>query len=97
MSSPRGREYEDTDVARHPKRAKIEREQVVAPPPLTHGERHLPPSHALLGIPLPDSSGGVLPRLSEHDVGISEYIDRKIPGIEGVIKQRSYMLTVNHA
>ncbi|PFH52814.1 hypothetical protein AMATHDRAFT_73940 [Amanita thiersii Skay4041] len=48
----------------------------------------LPPSHALLGIPLPVAPKDGPIKFMEHDVGISEYISRDVPQIEGVIKQR---------
>jgi tRNA pseudouridine13 synthase len=49
----------------------------------------LPPSHRLLGISkLPETSDGSAFRISEVDVGISEYIGKDVPKIEGIIKQR---------
>jgi tRNA pseudouridine13 synthase len=49
----------------------------------------LPPSHSLLGTapPLQDESGAII-RLMESDVGISEYIAKNVPKINGIIKQR---------
>jgi tRNA pseudouridine13 synthase len=49
----------------------------------------LPPSHYLLGTapPLQDESGAII-RLMESDVGISEYIAKNVPKINGIIKQR---------
>jgi tRNA pseudouridine13 synthase len=47
----------------------------------------LPPSHALLGVPPPISDGLVF-RIMETDVGISEYVGRDVPKIHGIIKQR---------
>lgn len=48
----------------------------------------LPPSHALLGIPLPEVKSGVPVVFLETDVGISEYVSKGIGKIEGIIKQR---------
>ena len=52
-------------------------------------ETILPPSHSLLGTapPLQDESGAII-RLMESDVGISEYIAKNVPKINGIIKQR---------
>ena len=52
-------------------------------------ETILPPSHSLLGTapPLQDDSGAII-RLTESDVGISEYIANNVPKIIGIIKQR---------
>ena len=52
-------------------------------------ETILPPSHSLLGTapPLQDESGAIV-RLMESDVGISEYIAKNVPRINGIIKQR---------
>ena len=50
----------------------------------------LPPSRELLGLP-PTSQktpDGVVHRTSEPDVGISEYIGKGLPAIQGIIKQR---------
>jgi tRNA pseudouridine13 synthase len=58
-------------------------------PEETPPTRILPPSHALLVAPRhADSSEGSDPRILETDVGISEYVGRDIPKIEGIIKQR---------
>ena len=49
----------------------------------------LPPSHALLGLPLPECSpDGTLQKIMETDVGISEYVGHDVPTIGGIIKQR---------
>ncbi|KAJ7781116.1 pseudouridine synthase [Mycena metata] len=50
-------------------------------------EHILPPSHSLLGIPLPVATNGPM-NFVEADVGISEYIGQGISKIEGIIKQR---------
>ena len=52
-------------------------------------ETILPPSHSLLGTapPSQDESGAII-RLMESDVGISEYIAKNVPRINGIIKQR---------
>ncbi|KAF7332007.1 TRUD domain-containing protein [Mycena kentingensis (nom. inval.)] len=54
----------------------------------TQSDNLLPPSHSLLGVPRPQIKDGGVVSLSERDVGISEYIGRGIPKIEGIIKQR---------
>ncbi|KIY49313.1 tRNA pseudouridine synthase D [Fistulina hepatica ATCC 64428] len=51
-------------------------------------EHILPPSHVLLGIPLPTAEEGQPMNFKEADVGISEYIGRGLPKLEGIIKQR---------
>jgi tRNA pseudouridine13 synthase len=48
----------------------------------------LPPSHSLLDVPLREESSDAFFRLSESDVGISEYVGRDVPKIAGIIKQR---------
>ena len=49
----------------------------------------LPPSHALLGITRGGDPGGdEFMQMLETDVGISEYVDRGVPPIQAVIKQR---------
>jgi tRNA pseudouridine13 synthase len=55
----------------------------------TPKETILPPSHSLLGTapPLQDETGAII-RLMESDVGISEYIAKNVPKINGIIKQR---------
>jgi tRNA pseudouridine13 synthase len=50
----------------------------------------LPPSHALLGTSPPlQTDGSSMARIMEADVGISEYIAKGVPKIDGIIKQRS--------
>lgn len=53
-------------------------------------ENLLPPSRELLGLPPtpPIPPDGVMHRTSEPDVGISEYIGKGLPAIQGIIKQR---------
>jgi len=61
-----------------------------APSHLYNLENLLPPSRELLGLP-PTSHvppDGVMHRTSEPDVGISEYIGKGLPTIQGIIKQR---------
>lgn len=52
----------------------------------------LPPSHALLGIPLPVAESGRPLNFLESDVGISEYVGKGVSKIEGIIKQRCVTL-----
>lgn len=93
----REREPDDTLDDRSPKRAKLDESlsevNVVAAATETAGvkepENILPPSHVLLGIPEPlVAPDGSLYRISERDVGISEYISRDVAPISGIIKQR---------
>lgn len=52
-------------------------------------ESLLPPSHVLLGTAPPATSeDGAMLKIMETDVGISEYIAKDVPKIEGIIKQR---------
>jgi tRNA pseudouridine13 synthase len=53
-------------------------------------ENLLPPSRELLGLPPTPHTppDGVMHRTSEPDVGISEYIGKDLPTIQGIIKQR---------
>lgn len=53
-------------------------------------ENLLPSSRELLGLPPTPQIplDGVLRRTSEPDVGISEYIGKGLPTIQGIIKQR---------
>lgn len=56
---------------------------------LVKEESLLPPSHVLLGTTPPlTSEDGAMLRIMETDVGISEYIAKDVPKIEGIIKQR---------
>lgn len=90
------REQDDADIERYSKRYKVDnnvQESVVDIPSTSSStqttEHILPPSHALLGIPLPDASPL---NFLEADVGISEYIGREEAKIEGIIKQRFAVL-----
>ncbi|KAF5344114.1 hypothetical protein D9758_008840 [Tetrapyrgos nigripes] len=51
-------------------------------------EHILPPSHSLLGIPLPVAEEGRAISFRECDVGVSEYVGKGVSKIEGIIKQR---------
>ncbi|KAF8663481.1 hypothetical protein AX16_001049 [Volvariella volvacea WC 439] len=74
----------EQDAERYAKRPKLENQ------PDAHPEhRHiLPPSHALLGIPLPEIKDDTPTTFLETDVGISEYVSRGIAKIDAIIKQR---------
>jgi tRNA pseudouridine13 synthase len=86
------REQDDADIERYSKRSRIDGMDTLAPPPPKDppgpSEHILPPSHALLGIPLPAQPGDAPMNFLETDVGISEYIGRGVSKIEGIIKQR---------
>ncbi len=71
----------EDDTERDLKRPKLDPESP------QHGHV-LPPSHALLGIPLPQAKEGEVLAFRETDVGISEYVGRGVGKIEGIIKQR---------
>ncbi|KAF9008970.1 pseudouridine synthase [Cyathus striatus] len=87
------REQDDEDVERYSKRTKTD---FSAPEPSTEStestatthDHVLPPSHALLGIPLPEQKKDGPLNFMETDVGISEYIGRGDAKIHGIIKQR---------
>ena len=59
-------------------------------------ENLLPPSRELLGLPPTPQIplDGVMHRTSEPDVGISEYIGKDLPTIQGIIKQRYVYLWI---
>ncbi|KZP32946.1 tRNA pseudouridine synthase D [Athelia psychrophila] len=87
----REREADDTLEERSPKRTKLDDSlnEASTAPTDSEEENLLPPSHVLLGIAKPATGpDGALYRISEQDVGISEYIASGIPGISGIIKQR---------
>ncbi|KAF8974462.1 pseudouridine synthase [Flammula alnicola] len=88
------REQDDADIERYSKRTKLDtdvqetsEDSKVALTSST-AEHILPPSHALLGIPLPVAKAGSPMNFLEADVGISEYIGRGEAKVEGIIKQR---------
>ena len=62
--------------------------EAVSPLP-TVPQNLIPPSHVLLETAPPAySEDGLLLRIMETDVGISEYIAKNTPKIGGIIKQR---------
>ncbi|EKM80137.1 hypothetical protein AGABI1DRAFT_120164 [Agaricus bisporus var. burnettii JB137-S8] len=77
----REREQDDDDLERYSKRPKLD---VPSPEP----DHILPPSHALLGIPLPQVAPSGAIKFLEANVGISEYVGRESAKIQGIIKQR---------
>ena len=91
------REQDDHDVERYTKRIKLAEEEqesvshvnVINAASPSIAEHVLPPSHSLLGHPLPLAKEGEPLHFREPDVGISEYIGRGEARIEGIIKQRS--------
>ncbi|KAF5322361.1 hypothetical protein D9619_000795 [Psilocybe cf. subviscida] len=84
----REREQDDADVERYAKRPKTDGDDSEAAEEGSTEDHILPPSHALLGIPLPVSEPGKALNFLEADVGISEYIGRGEAKVEGIIKQR---------
>ncbi|KAG7096834.1 hypothetical protein E1B28_004243 [Marasmius oreades] len=101
-SSVREREHDEEQIDRDTKRQKLEsalgtttaevtvtEESVLNEHPVDSSDVHvLPPSHALLGTPLPKAESGRPLNFLETDVGISEYVGRSVSKIEGIIKQR---------
>jgi tRNA pseudouridine13 synthase len=90
-TSSRERGHSEPEEERSAKRAKVEsdgKDDQLSDELQPALQRHLPPSHALLGVPPQESFTEAFPSLSEGDVGISEYVDRNVPKIEGIIKQR---------
>ena len=84
------REQDDADIERYTKRSKVDTDtKEVQAADTQQAEHILPPSHALLGIPLPLAKEGSALNILERDVGISEYIGRGEAKVEGIIKQRS--------
>jgi len=82
------REQDDGDVERYTKRAKVDDGVLSIVSTESTLPQVLPPSHSLLGLPLPLIKGGQPLNFHEPDVGISEYIGRGDAKIEGIIKQR---------
>jgi tRNA pseudouridine13 synthase len=87
------REQDDADLERYTKRSKVDADTKELQATATQNsyeeaEHILPPSHALLGIPLPVAKEGSALNILEKDVGISEYIGRGEAKVEGIIKQR---------
>lgn len=98
MSTPviiRERDQDQEDAERYAKRQKTD-ETDVSIPVLQEVEAEqkpawdhvLPPSHSLLGVPLPEAKPNAAINFLERDVGISEYIGSGEAKIEGIIKQR---------
>ncbi len=97
-SAVRERENDDEDLERDSKRPKMDDAGLEAAPPADEPDEKseeieekphiLPPSHALLGVPLPLAQEGRAINFLETDVGISEYVGRGVSKIEGIIKQR---------
>lgn len=90
------REQDDADIERYSKRSKldvsdqdssmdVDNKAAIIEPDTEHV---LPPSHALLGIPLPVAEEGAAMNFLESNVGISEYIGHGTSKVEGIIKQR---------
>ncbi|KIL68071.1 hypothetical protein M378DRAFT_158583 [Amanita muscaria Koide BX008] len=74
------REQTDDDLEPNSKRVKLDGQP--------EAESILPPSHALLGIPLPTAAPGQPINFTEGDVGIFEYVSKGTPKVEAIIKQR---------
>ncbi len=94
MSAIRERE-DDNDNERSSKRTKLDETDAAAAPLVDEPKKHehiLPPSHSLLGIPLPETSATGAINFMEKDVGISEYVGHDASKVEGIIKQRYVLL-----
>ncbi|KZW04076.1 tRNA pseudouridine synthase D [Exidia glandulosa HHB12029] len=77
------REHDDDADERPTKRVRVDDNDDETPMVVTVAEDVLPPSSALLNLVRDDPN-----RVSEVDVGISQYISKDVPRIEGIIKQR---------
>ncbi len=86
----REREQDEDDLERYGKRLKLDRDATtdVKPPETQEHDHILPPSHALLGIPLPEATPAGAVNFLETNVGISEYVGRESAKVQGIIKQR---------
>jgi tRNA pseudouridine13 synthase len=82
----REREQDDDDLERYSKRPKLDNDS----PESGH---ILPPSHALLGISLPQTQPSGAINFLETNVGISEYVGLESAKIQGIIKQRYVLST----
>lgn len=82
------REQDEEDIERYAKKPKIDAPEPGVVQEDSAPDHILPPSHALLGVPLPVTEEGVAMTFLESNVGISEYVGRGIGKIEGIIKQR---------
>jgi len=87
LMSPEMIQHEEEDLERYGKRPRLDdsvHKMVIQP---FDGSGH-PPSHALLGIPLPEATESGAINFLEKNVGISEYVGRESARIQGIIKQR---------
>jgi len=93
MSASTKRENDGENLHGDSKRPRIEEEKdaikISDQTEKTSEHEHiLPPSHSLLGVPLPVAVQGRAINFRETDVGISEYVGKGVSKIEGIIKQR---------
>lgn len=86
----REREQEEEDLERYSKRLRLDHGATTdGEPSETQEHNHiLPPSHVLLGIPLPEATPAGAINFLETNVGISEYVGRESAKVQGIIKQR---------
>lgn len=85
------REQDEEVLERHSKRQKLDTYSDTAEKPASGHTEHdhiLPPSHALLGIALPEATSSGALNFLETNVGISEYVGRESAKVQGIIKQR---------
>lgn len=87
------REQDEDGLERYSKRQKLDdgttQDARDGEPSMTTEHNHiLPPSHVLLGIPLPEATAAGAINFLEVNVGISEYVGRESAKIQGIIKQR---------
>lgn len=79
----------ESEESRPPKRTRVNESSTEEREQEEISESILPPSHVLLGTSAPSlAPDGLIHKILETDVGISEYIARDIPKISGIIKQR---------
>src|SRR5688572_28822618 len=84
----RERDQDGEELERYAKRPRMDGENVAASEDQQTWDHVLPPSHSLLGVPLPQVKPGHATQFLETDVGISEYIGKGEAKIGGIIKQR---------
>ncbi|KXN86433.1 Multisubstrate pseudouridine synthase 7 [Leucoagaricus sp. SymC.cos] len=80
------REQDEEDLERYSKRKKLDEDEESIKN--KEHDHNLPPSHALLGMPLPEATPAGAINFLETNVGISEYVGRESAKIQGIIKQR---------
>jgi len=94
--SPETIHHEQEDLERYGKRHRLDDPVQKAMIEPFDGSSH-PPSHALLGIPLPEATESGAINFLEKNVGISEYVGPESAKIQGIIKQRYADSVLSHS